>query len=362
MTPPLLRGINLVGMEGGYGGGVAGSDWDRAVGPIAGHDYPAFAPELLNYYRDTGIGVLRLLISWERLQAELGGPLPAAGAGYAAYFADLQRVVGHATGSGITVIVEPWQANAQGGAGGVAWRGQVVGSPGVEAAAFADFWSKLAAVFADNPLVHYGLINEPHDMSTTFWWTTAQACVTSIRSAGATTTIHVPGNGYTAAASWTSDWYDTALPRRSNAHGWLNANGEGIPLSDPLARSVAEVHVYLDADGSGSTTEIATSTVARDRVAVALTEATAHGYRVFVGEIGCYAGNPLAPAAWRDFVSYVDASAASCAGYAWWAGGNPGWWDDAGANGGGHFSVTPQLAGGAFAATVNMAMIAADFT
>ena len=90
MTPPLLRGINLVGMEGGYGGGVAGSDWDRAVGPVAGHDYPAFAPELLSYYRDMGIGVLRLLVSWERLQAELGGPLPGAGAGYAAYFAARQ--------------------------------------------------------------------------------------------------------------------------------------------------------------------------------------------------------------------------------------------------------------------------------
>jgi endoglucanase len=236
-----------------------------------------------------------------------------------------------------------------------------LGAPGVEAAAFADFWAKLVAVFAVNPLVQYGLVNEPHDMSTTAWWAIAQACITSIRAAGATTTIYVPGNGYTAAASWTADWYDTAIPRRSNAYGWLNANGEGSPLSDPLNRSVAEVHLYLDADGSGSTTEIATPTVAHDRVAVVLTEAAAHGYRVFVAEIGCYAGNPLAPAAWKDFVAYTAASASTCVGYAWWAGGNPGWWDDVGADGGGHFSVTPRPSVGTLTGTVNMAMIAADF-
>jgi hypothetical protein len=34
-----------------------------------------------------------------------------------------------------------------------------------------------------------------------------------------------------------------------------------------------------------------------------MTEAAAHGYRLFVGEIGCYAANPLAPAAWADFVA-----------------------------------------------------------
>jgi endoglucanase len=160
MEPGVLRGISLVGMEGGYGGDVAGSTWDRAVGPVAGEDYPVFAPELLGYYRDKGVGVLRLLVSWERLQSGLGGPLPAAGAGYAAYFADLERVVERATGWGMAVIVEPWQSDAQGGAGGASWRGQIIGSLGVDSSAFVDFWSKLAAVFAGNPLVEYGLVNE----------------------------------------------------------------------------------------------------------------------------------------------------------------------------------------------------------
>jgi hypothetical protein len=29
------------------------------------------------------------------------------------------------------------------------------------------------------------------------------------------------------------------------------------------------------------------------------------------------------------------------AGWTWWAAGEPGWWDDVGANDGGHYSVTP---------------------
>jgi endoglucanase len=361
VVPEVLRGINLVGMEGGYGGGIAGSNWDRAVGPTPGHDYPVFAPQLLSHYRSKGIAVLRLLVSWERLQSELGGPLPGTGAGYTAYFADLVRTVDRATQMGMAVVVEPWQADARGGAGGAAWRGELIAPGGVEPAAFADLWSKLAAVFADNPLVQYGLVNEPHGMSTTTWWTTAQACVTSIRAAGATATIHVPGNGYTAAATWTQDWYDTAVPRRSNAYGWLNAGGEGARLFDPLDRTVAEVHVYLDDDASGSTTGIAGPGVARDRVTVAVTEAAAQGYRVFVGEIGCYAGHPLAPTVWADFVACTAENAATCAGYAWWAGGNPGWWEDVAANGGGHFSVTPRREGAPFVDTVNMSMIAADF-
>ena len=72
--------------------------------------------------------------------------------------------------------------------------------------------------------------------------------------------------------------------------------------------------MYLDAEGSGSTTAITTPPVGRDGLAIAMTEAAAHGYRLVVGEMGCYAANPLAPAAWAHSVAYTAASAAICAG------------------------------------------------
>ena len=71
-------------------------------------------------------------------------------------------------------------------------------------------------------------------MSTMQWWTTAQAAVNAIRATGATQRILVPGTDYTGASQWTENWYDTAVPARSNAYGWLNASGVGQPLHDPV--------------------------------------------------------------------------------------------------------------------------------
>lgn len=353
---PRLRGTNLVGMEMAY------FNYDQAIGPIADQHYVAYDTRVIDFYASKHMTQMRLLFSWEGMQAVLNGPLPAAAGGnYKAYFDNYKRVVDYATSLGLEVVVEPWQADAGGGAGGARWRGDLVGSPAVPIAAFADFWTRMAGVFKDNPRVSYGLVNEPNSMSTMTWWSAAQAAVSAIRGTGSVQRIHVPGNGYTAASSWTSNWYDTAAPARSNAYGWLNANGPGQPLLDPLGNSDAEVHTYLDTDQGGGTTEITAVTAARDHLAIAANEAAAHGYRIYVGEIGFYAGNPLAAAAWADFIGYVDANPATIAGFTWWAGGMPGWWDDVGANGGGHFSITPTNAATFTGDTVNMSMIEGDF-
>ena len=90
-----------------------------------------------------------------------------------------------------------------------------------------------------------------------------------------------------------------------------------------------------------------------------VTEARAHGYKVFVGEVGFYAGTPLAHTLWTNTLAYVNANADVIVGYTWWAAGTPGWWDDVAAHGGGHFSITP---GPTFTGdTVNMAMISGGF-
>ncbi len=220
----------------------------------------------------------------------------------------------------------------------------------------------MSTLFKDNPRVSYGLVNEPNNMSTMSWWSSAQAAVTAIRAAGSSQRIFVPGNGYTAASSWTSVWYDTALPQRSNAYGWLNANGPGLPIADPLNNIVAEVHTYLDPEEGGSSSAITAVTAAREHIAVVLDEAATHGYRIWLGEIGFYAGNPIAAAAWADFIAYFEAHPDVFTGYAWWAGGAPGWWDDVAANGGGHFSITPTNSATYTGNTVNMDMIEGAFT
>lgn len=342
-------GANLVGMEGGFA-------FDAGYGPVAGQDYPVLSTRLVDYLRSKGFTILRLLFSWERMSPTLGGTIPAAGAGYRTYLGYYKQVVDYATSLGLHVIVEPWQVSADGGAGGASFRGRPL-STAADAAAFASAWGRMATIFAGNPRVHYGLVNEPNSMSTMTWFAMAQKAIDAIRAAGAKTPIHVPGNGWTGAGSWTDAWYDTAQPQRSNAYGWLNANGPGQRLRDPLSNLLAEVHLYADQDAGGVSTQIASPTILADRLRVAVTAARAGGYRIFVGEVGLYAGAPNALAAWRSLRALIDSSGDVVAGFCWWAAGDPEWWQDPAADGGGHFSVSPTSPATFMGDTVNMWML-----
>jgi endoglucanase len=370
------RGINLVGLEGGFGGDPEDADnnWLRSVGPEPDHNYPIFKPKLLDYYHSKNIKLIRLLFSWDRMQSQLWGTVPDPIPGYAKYFADFKQIVDYATSLGITVIIEPWQANSSGGTGGPMWLGHLIGdSPAhVDRYAFADFWQKLATIFKSNPLVEYGLVNEPNHMSTMSWWTTAQKCIDYIRAAGATTTIYVPGNGYTGAGAWTDSSVDTDTPQVSNAYAWLHVN-DGQPLFDPLGRAVAEVHVYMDenADGLGDDVPldknghgkaVLSKTAARDRLKAAMSEAQAGGYSMFIGEVAVWAnahGTPTGQDAWADFIDYVENPKPSAfVGYAWWAGGRPDFWHDDDPP---HFSVSPTDGDNFTGDSVHMDMIEKNF-
>ncbi len=352
--PQLLWGANVVGMEMGYPA-LPAPGW-----PVADQDYPVHDARLIDYLADHGMTAIRLLFSWEAVQPALFGPIPDAEDNE--YVRQLHTLVEYATTQrGMHVVIEPWQSDPAGHAGGARWRGQRVGSAAVPVEAWQDFWTRLAGAFAESDDVGFGLVNEPNHTSTMRWWAIAQAGVDAIRGSGATQRIYVPGNGYTSAGSWTDDFYDTAPTKRSNAYGWLNANGPGQPITDPANNIVVEVHTYLDPDQGGGSTEISSVTAARDHLAVVVDEARAQGYRVWLGEIGMYAGEPGAAAAWADFVDYAKANADVLIGVTWWAAGAPGWWDDVAAGGGGHFAITPTDPNTFTGDTVNMTMIDGSF-
>jgi endoglucanase len=355
--PPQLpfRGTNLVGMEQYY------AAYDQVTGPVAGNNYPVFDTRNVDYFAGKGITTLRFLFSWEAMQSQLFGTIPAANAGnYKDYFDNYKRIVDYATNvKGMQVIVEPWQANPDGGAGGPRWRGDLVGSVAVPTTAWSDFWTKMAGIFAANPRVAFGLVNEPNNMSTMGWWAIAQAGVTAIRSSGATQRIYIPGNGYSAASTWTSGNYfnDPDAVKRSNAYGWLHANG-GTPIFDPLNNIAAEVHTYLDDAQGGLDDGITSVTAAREHLTPAIDEGRLRGYKIYLGELGMYASNPIAPAAWADFISYFEANADEFAGFTWWAGGDPVFWPDVHAA---YFSISPTSNATYTGDTVNMDMIEDDF-
>jgi endoglucanase len=361
-----FRGTNVPGMEMAYATCL------QANGPVADTDYPSHDTRLIDYFAGKNMTAIRYLFTWECMQPNLGGTIPGdVGGNYQTYFDNYKAMVDYATNTaGLQVIIEPWEGDA-GGAIGAAYNGNLVGSVQVPISDFADFWSKIATLFKDNPKVSYGLINEPNHMSTATWFTAAQAAITAIRGAGSNQRIYVPGNAYTAASTWTTA-NSYGGDATSNADGWLNANGVGQPLADPLNNIAVEVHDYVDCYQGGLYDEIMSNTAAGDQADVTVQWARANGYSVYIGEIGLYAGN--APAlnpdpgcnghtgdaatAWANFITYADANTDTLIGFTWWAGGYPAWWNDLHAP---HFSISPTSAGTFTGDTVNMTLIQGSF-
>lgn len=234
---------------------------------------------------------------WERLQHSANAPL------YADDLARLKTLVTYATGKGMTVAIETQNF--------ATYFGNTVGVAPVTNAVFADFWSKMAMQFKDNPHVMFDLMNEPHDLPTEQWGHAAQAAITAIRATGATNTILVPGNGWDGAWNWTADWYGTP-----NSTVMLT-------LTDPGNNMVFEVHQYLDSDGSGSQNNCVSATIGSERLQAFTGWLRANGKKGFVGEFGA-PNTSTCHAAVTDMVSYMEANRDVLIGWSWWSGGP--WW------------------------------------
>lgn len=353
--PAQLRGTNIGGMTLAY------SYCPQAgAGPVPGTHFHTFDQRLVDYYAGKGMKTLRVKFTWECMQKELNGPIPAVASGnYKAYFDAFKGLVDYASNvRGMQVVMTPWQSNAGGGLCGACYRGQLIGSAAVTNAHFSDFWTKMADHFKSNPRVVFSLINEPNNMSTMQWFSAAQAAITAIRGTGATNSIFVPGNGYTAASTWDMNFYDTAATKRSNAYGWLNARGVGLPLLDPQNNLVIEVHTYVDENQGGLDNGITSANAARDHIKHTVDWARVRDMKVYLAEIGMYSGNALAAQTWSNFVAYASANTDTLIGFAWWAGGYPGWWNDMNAP---YFSITPTNAANYTGDNANMDMIESAF-
>lgn len=107
---------------------------------------------------------------------------------------------------------------------------------------FANLWGAIAAHYANESRVWFGLMNEPHDLSG-LWAPTLQAAVTAIREAGAKTQfISLPGSGWQSPG---------ALMYGESLDGIRDWDGSTSKL-------VFDVHLYLDATGAGTGSECVT--------------------------------------------------------------------------------------------------------
>ncbi|HEY0180534.1 MAG TPA: glycoside hydrolase family 5 protein [Dokdonella sp.] len=283
-------GVNLSGAEFGSG----------ALPGEVGVDYVWPTAQEVDYFHGRGMNVLRVPFLWERMQPSPGAPLDAD------YLAGLDAVVACASALGMRVILDPHDY--------ARYYGEPIGSDDVPDSVFADFWSRLAAHYAANEHVVFGLMNEPHDLPTEQWADAANAAIAAIRAGGADQLILVPGNGWTTAATWSDDWYGTP-----NAIAML-------AITDSGDHFAFELHQYFDADYSGTSPVCqAAPGTGPDQLEDVTGWLRANGFKGFLAELAG-ADNADCEAAVENALDYLRDNADAWLGWTWWAAGP--WWGD----------------------------------
>jgi hypothetical protein len=232
-TGRYLRGVALAA------GSFAASDTNAAFGAgnpgHYGQDYGYETPSTYSDLAARGVRLVRLALTWERLQPVPFGSLSQG------ELARVRSVVRQASRANLAVIVDlhGYGDFAAGGGPHGQIRHLVLGSPELPTTALADFWKRTAVAFADAPaVVAFGLLNEPTRLAAggragaLIWEQAAQLSVDAIRRTGSTTAVTV--SGY--------------LPMGPPAWGQMHPRAW---ISDPLDRVAYESHAYFDSDGSG---------------------------------------------------------------------------------------------------------------
>ncbi len=281
-----------------YGVNLAGAEFGtRNLPGTFSVDYIYSKHSEVDYYLDKGMNIVRLPFRWERVQLLPNAELNAA------ELKRINKIVDHATGQGALVILDLHNY--------ARYHGDIVGGAQLSVSAFGDVWRKLALAFKHNPKVVFGLMNEPHLMPTEQWRDAANTAIAAIRDAGASNLILVPGNGYTGAHSWKSNWYGTP-----NSEVMLT-------IVDPIDHYAFEVHQYLDENSSGTGEVCISEEVGVKRLAKFTEWLKQNDRKGFLGEFAG-ADNPTCAEAVENVLSYIDANLDVWIGWTWWAGGP--WW------------------------------------
>lgn len=275
-----LQGVNLAGAEFG---GHPGKHAKTYIWPSA---------KDVNMYADIGMNVVRVPFSWARMQPDLYKDFDRAEIGR------LDAVVKAASARKVTVLIDP---HNYGG-----YRGKMIGSEEVPSAAFADFWTRMAAHYIDQPYVAFGLMNEPNKHKAKEWAAIAKEAIDAIRKTGAKQTIMVPGTRWTGAHSWFSGGIEA-----SNASALEN-------IKDPANNFVFEVHQYFDGDSSGTKPTCANEDVGVKRLEKFTAWLKRTGHKGFLGEFGA-SKDPVCLKALEKTLKHMADNADVWHGWTYWA-------------------------------------------
>jgi hypothetical protein len=232
-TGRYLRGVNLA--YGSFGAADANVAFGAGNPGRYGFEYGYEASDTYRNLAARGVRLVRLAVSWERLQPVPFGPLA---------FDELTRVraaLDRADRAHLAVVLDLHNYGdfaAGGGAHGQIHR-LLLGSPQLPTTALADFWKRMARAVADEPaVVAFTILNEPTRLAAggragaLIWERAAQQSVDAIRRTGSTAAVMI--SGY--------------LPMGPPAWGQMHPRAW---VRDPLGRVAYESHAYFDSDGSG---------------------------------------------------------------------------------------------------------------
>lgn len=282
-----FRGVNLSGAEYGEADGKEGINFT----------YPSQAT--VKYFADKGFDAVRLPFKWERLQRALGAPLDPL---------ELERLKVSVAGlraKGFTVILDPHNFGY--------YSGGKIGSAQVPARQFAQLWIRLAAEFANQDGIVFGLMNEPYDIDPKDWLDAANQAIAGIRAVKARNLILVPGTYWSGVSSWETDF-------------GKGANGPVmLGVRDPIDNYGFEVHQYMDEDLSGTHRACVNADIAVNAIARLSEWLRTHDKRAFLGEFGG-SEDPDCLAGLTRMTKQMADDSDVWLGWTYWAGGD--WWPE----------------------------------
>ncbi|RDX54717.1 endoglucanase [Lentinus brumalis] len=252
--------------------------------------------QMQHFVKDDGFNVFRLPVGWQYLtDGVLGGTIDEDN------FAEYDALVQACLNTGASCIIDIHNY--------ARWNGKIIGQGGPTNEQFAELWSSVAAKYANNSKIIFGVMNEPHDVpDINLWADSVQAAVTAIRKAGATSQIILlPGNNWTSAETFISNGSGAALIKVTNPDG-------------STTNLVFDVHKYLDSDNSGTHEECVTNNI--DNAWAPLAEwLRCNGRQAFNTETG--GGNVASCQQFMcEQVAFQNANSDVFLGYVGWAAGN----------------------------------------
>lgn len=314
-SPMLYMGINLSGGE--FNGGQ--------IPGVVPNDYFWPTTEDVTYFKSKGMNIIRIPILWERLQPTLNGAFNTS------YLSGLTTLVNAIKAAGMTAIIDvhnygyypayqPNTYNAYGNLGG--YTNYVGGASGPTNAQFADLWTKLAQLWANDSQVIFGLMNEPANMPTATWLSAANAGIAAIRSStggNANNLILVPGNCWTGGWSWVGGGGVSPCNTAGADNGTVM-----LGVIDSRNNYAFDIHQYLDSNESGTNGQDCTQNGSTILSSVTQWLRT-NNKRAFLGE---FAGinSPACQTVVTNMLTYMNANAGSPTtggwiGWAWWGAG-----------------------------------------